>query len=296
MGAISRPHDYTTGVVDADECNDNEDLLYNTINGGLDAANIAANSITDAKMETAVKPVTRDAENFQDRVYAGCSVSTGGSSAPLVATVAGGTAYVKGVRVTPTAASHTCATNATTYLDLSSSGVYSWNSNAGAASDSVRLYTIVTDALGITPAPTDGRTFCPVGAINIEDNACTDIASANETTATGIVTTNTVSATIISQTIPVLGGDRLDIHGKTSLAASTTCTPKVSVYVDGDLKYPVSAPNLTSTLNQAIPFDVHHSVSTTNTALAVVLTLAAQATTSTATAKNSIVTIIRHRR
>ena len=297
MGTVSKPHDFTTGVIDPDEVNDDFDTLYTLVNGNLSTVNIEDGTLINDDMSTEVKPVTRFDENFQSHVYSGMALSTDGATA----TVATGTAYVDGVRVvTGALSSNACDTTAagtlTTYVDLSKTGAFSWNKNETASSGYMRLYSVSCDSTEIT-GTTAIRPLTAVGTDEIEVDACTKVYSAKNTT-TNVSTTSTTHATLLDAgTVDVLSGDELVIRGIVRLSVSGNIVCYTQMNVGGVAQDVESEETIeTSGLYRMLPCDCVYSVSTDSTALPVIMTYKVSATTATCTAGDRMVTITRHRR
>ena len=290
MSTISKPFTFTTGIISATEMNDNFDTVYTEVNGNLDGANIKDGGITNAELDPSVSSVTRYDENFQDHVLSGFGCTDAG----LIATVAIGTAYVKGVRVVTTAASSKTLVNGETfYCDVSSTGTYTWTASTSTSANSIRLWKAVAAAGSLTL--TDLRKMKPVNATEMEANAATKIDSATITT--NVTSTNTVSTVILTKTVDVLNGDVLSIHGNVGLQASTTCSPTISIYVSGVQQAPARALTIGDGAYTRIgEVLASYTATTDSTALPVEFAIAAAATTTTCTAVTPIVNIIRSRR
>jgi len=291
---ITKPHgDFSTGAIPPDKVNDQMDTVYNEFNGGINADNIENDSLTDNEIATAIKPVLRYKECFQDHSYSGLTMSYSG----LEATIAAGTAYVDGVRVEADSETHTCNTSSTTYLDLSAAGTYSWNSNANPADDATRLYTIITDDTEITPAPTDTRTLAPVNYSEIEADACTKVYSAKNTTTDATTTATTYVTCLDAGTVDVKEGDELVMHGIAVMKESNVSIGYLAIAVDGT-EQDIKSGNYfeTATKDYPIKAEAIYSVAADNPALPITMTFKTVDTAITLTAGHRLLTIVRHRR
>jgi hypothetical protein len=203
MGIITKVYTYVTGtVVDPAKANANEDLLYTTINGGLDADNLADDCVTEDQMSDSVSTVVAFDEAFADFVVTGLAVVAGGIGS-LACTLSGGTCRVSGKRHVVTATGHTVDDNVTTYCNISSSGVVSWD----AGMSGLTLGKIVATA-GTTVA-TDLRTLKPVTNSEIQALSLFDIDSAKVTTTPATTTSATVVTLLSVDITNVKDGDSI---------------------------------------------------------------------------------------
>ena len=131
----------------------------NAINS-FPGSNVQTATIPHDKLDANADPVNRWNEAFNDFVYTGLLPTVPGSG--LILETPAGTAYVNGMRVIKAATSPQLNTpndyNASkdTYVDLSSSGVYTYQAVANGAAapatttNSIRLFKVVTNATDIT--------------------------------------------------------------------------------------------------------------------------------------------------
>ena len=117
----------------------------NSADGGL----IQSGTITSAKLDANTNPENRWNEAFNDFVYTGLLPPT---SASLTAITTAGTAYINGARVLKDATSKLYTASKWTYVDLSSTGTYTYSETAitgsepAVASNSIRLARVSTDS------------------------------------------------------------------------------------------------------------------------------------------------------
>jgi hypothetical protein len=205
MGIIAKLTTFVTrgGVLDPAKVDANFDQLFTLVNGLLDAANIADGVITDDLLAASVSPVKRWSDSFQDYVVTGLTVTASG----LACTVGSGKGYVSGFYIEPSASGHTVSDNTTSYCDVSSSGTFSWNSNATPASNYLRLAKIVA-ATG-TCTITDLRNLSPIGKAEIEAKAIWDVESAKVATTPSTTIVNTPAVLLTVTMDNVKNGDTL---------------------------------------------------------------------------------------
>jgi hypothetical protein len=225
MGTITKNYTFTDGnVTDADEVNANFDTLYTWANGNVDSANISDNAVRDTEMHTAVSVVTRFKENFQGHVVATTDFAVTTATNALTATCATGTAYVNGVRVTPSAtSSHACATSTDTFIDIDDTGTYSWNNSATCATNAIRLWKL-TMTTGGCSATVDMRNFEAVNASNVEQGVVGVSATRNVTTTAATNTSTTFTTLVDGGTVDVKSGDYLILNGQALVNANATLT------------------------------------------------------------------------
>jgi len=84
---------------------------------------------------------------FSDAILSGLTTTT---SATLTGTLAAGVAYVLGQRVAYAGGSYTVGPSATSYLDLSNTGVLAVSTSATVTANSLRLATVTSSATAIT--------------------------------------------------------------------------------------------------------------------------------------------------
>lgn len=293
MGIVSKPFNFTTGVISPDEANANFDTLYVLQDGNIESVNIKDDALTDDDMRVEVKPVTRHKENLANHVASGLTL-TYTTDTTRVATLVPGTAYVEGVRVVTDANStHACATNSTTYVDLSKTGAYSWNQNASPAANYKRLYSVTCDATVIT-STTAIRNLCAVGSSQIEEGAATKVYAAKN--AAAVSNTTTLPATCLDLgTVSVGVGDELTYVAKAGIKANTAINVRGSMNIGGsnesiDTVLKVDTSLGTLVLNGA------YSVTTASAALPIIFTFRTYTTAGTATASMRSLTVVRHRR
>lgn len=128
------------------------ETMRSTFQGAINSADgslIQSTSISSGKLDANSNPTNRWNEAFADFVYTGLSIPT---SVSLSSTTASGTAYITGVRVPKDAIAKTYTASKHTYVDLSSTGVYTYSETAigagtpAVANDSIRLARVSTDA------------------------------------------------------------------------------------------------------------------------------------------------------
>lgn len=114
-----------------------------------DGSLIRSESITTAKLDANANPENRWNEAFGDFVFTGLLPPT--TTSGLSSTTTAGTAYINGVRVIKDATPNTYTASKHTYVDLSSTGTYTYQEvaiNATApsvATNSIRLALVSTD-------------------------------------------------------------------------------------------------------------------------------------------------------
>lgn len=226
MGIINKLYTWAAGqVVSPSELTTEFNQVINLLNGNIEGVNIQSGTITDDLLSDKVSPLVRW-RLLQDFVAEGLAVSAVG----LDCAVLGGVALVSGAYLSVAGTSHTVVDNTTTYCDLSSSGTFSWNSNAVPASGHLRLAKIVS--AGGTCTVTDMRTLAPVGARQIEADAIWDIASANATDQTDTV--SKTRATLLSSSLSdAKAGDTIFLFGMAQLSASAACAANLGFQVGG---------------------------------------------------------------
>lgn len=100
------------------------------------------------------------------------------------ATVPSQTVYVGGNRFVVPSATNTFAASTTTYVDATTAGAFSFNTNASPTGGALRLYSVVTDATNITAVndlrqpPTAAKGRHPTGLFRASVNAVQSITSA----------------------------------------------------------------------------------------------------------------------
>lgn len=137
----------------------NTQTITNAINS-FDGSRLQTGSVSADALTTSINPQTRWDEAFNDFVVTGLLPPT---SASLASTTTAGTAYVNGYRVAKDATAHTYTASKHTYLDLSNTGVYTYQEVAILAAEpsvtanSIRLALVSTDATTVQLV-TDKRT------------------------------------------------------------------------------------------------------------------------------------------
>lgn len=121
--------------------------------------NIEASSITTAAFDNNANPEYRWGESFNEFVYTGLLAPT---AAGLSTTTTAGIAYIKEdstskmIRVVKDATANTYTASKDTYVDLSTTGTYTYSEVAlgaatpAVAANSIRLFKVVTDATDVT--------------------------------------------------------------------------------------------------------------------------------------------------
>lgn len=154
----TRNYDFTTGtVIVADQIDQEFNTVANVLNGNIDTTNIKDASVTAAKCVTAINPETRDNERWIDFVQSGLTMTPTSGWAGLSAGITEGVIYYDGKRVTVSAvASHNYTASKDTYVDVSSTGSFTYTAVANGAAvpsiaaDSVRILKVVTSGAAIT--------------------------------------------------------------------------------------------------------------------------------------------------
>jgi len=143
VSAFTTPDDVT--VTHLEQQRTTFQTAINSADGGL----LQTGTVTTAKMDANANPENRWKEAFNDFVYSGLLPPT---SANLTSTTTAGTAYIKGVRVVKDATSKTYTASKHTFVDLSSSGTYTYSEVAinatepAVTTNSIRLCRVSTDA------------------------------------------------------------------------------------------------------------------------------------------------------
>lgn len=145
----------------------------NSADGGL----LQAGSVPAAKLDDNANPENRWNEAFNDFVFSGLTIPT---SASLLSTTASGTAYVNGVRVVKDATAHTYTASKWTWVDLSSTGVYTYSevaisgSEPSTATNSMRLARVSTDSTTVLSVSDERVTEINIAAGSAGSIADTD--------------------------------------------------------------------------------------------------------------------------
>ena len=106
-------------------------------------------SVVESKLDDDANPAVRWNESFSDFVYSGLIPQV---SASLTATTQSGVAYINGTRVVKDATNKTYTSSRYTFVDLSSTGVYTYQeitfdgTEPGVSLDSIRLARVSTDS------------------------------------------------------------------------------------------------------------------------------------------------------
>ena len=130
-----------------------KNTVVNALNS-FDGENIADNTINVDAFDDNTNIVTRWDESFNNYVISGLLPPT--TTGTLTSTTTAGVAYIDGTRVSKDATAHLYTASKDTYVDLSSTGTYTYSEvvNGGAkpatASNSIRLAKVVTDATEVT--------------------------------------------------------------------------------------------------------------------------------------------------
>jgi hypothetical protein len=153
MGTITVNNVADGQTVTAASVNTPINTIVAAINGNLDATNLAAGAVTNAKMATDIAPYTVLSETMQPFVASGFVIPTSGS---LSATTPSGVAYITGKRLSVAADPHTYTASKDTYVDLDSTGALTYtavSNNAASpslAANSIRLGIVITSASAVT--------------------------------------------------------------------------------------------------------------------------------------------------
>ena len=143
VNKIISPDDVTIAVLEN---------MRSTFQGAINSSDgslIQGASISSGKLDANTNPENRWNEAFNDFVYTGLLPPT---STNLVSATTSGTAYINGVRVTKDAINKTYTASTHTYVDLSSTGTYTYQEvaiNATAptvTTNSIRLARVSTDS------------------------------------------------------------------------------------------------------------------------------------------------------
>jgi len=216
--AFNTPDDVTVANLES-----NRVTHTNAINSA-DGALIQAGTIVCSKLDANSCPENRWNESFNDYVFTGLTTPT---SATLASTTASGTAYVNGVRVVKDATAKTYTASKHTYVDVSSTGTFTYSEVAinatepSVAANSIRLSRVSTDSTKVlavrddrvttitlaagtvsSMADTDADTKVQLEESTDEDIIRFDIGNAKLTTAAEVVTIEAVSADTIAGLIP----------------------------------------------------------------------------------------------
>lgn len=140
---------------------ENQRTAFQGAINSADGSLIQDATITAAKLDANTNPEKRWNESFNDYVYVGLLPPT---SANLTSTTTAGTAYINGVRVVKDATAKTYTANKQTFVDLSSTGTYTYSevtiggAEPSIASDSIRLVRVSTDSTTVLSVRDDRET------------------------------------------------------------------------------------------------------------------------------------------
>ena len=148
------------------QLNINQNRMVDEINS-LPGDNIQSGTITSDHLDDNTNPVKRWDEAFNDFVFTGLLPPT--TSGTLTSTTTLGTAYIEGVRVVKDATANAYTATKWTYVDLSSSGTYTYPETAIDASEptttsnSIRLVRVTTNATEVTAVQDKRVTSISIG-------------------------------------------------------------------------------------------------------------------------------------
>lgn len=263
MGIIDKKWTFGTGAIDPEKVNENYDDIFNEFNGDIDADNLGDYVITDRQLNESVSPVKRWEESFQDYVVSGCTAAAVG----LACTVAGGIVYVDGVRKEVSSTGNTVTDETTTYVDVTSTGAYSWNSNTAPAAGYLRLAKFVATGGGVTT--TDLRNMKPVNASQIESG----VIGVTWAYAAEQSTTSETHVTLLDfGTVNVKKDDVLLINAAISVDSSAEVQSNYGLKIDDVQMTSYFHTVTTDTWRNSIPYVYAHTVTADNTALPLELT------------------------
>ena len=209
--AYVTPDDVTITHLETDRVN-----ITDAVNN-LDGVLIETGSVAATKLDDDANPHNRWNEAFNDFVYTGLTIPT---SASLTSTTVAGTAYINGWRVVKDATAKTYTASKHTYVDLSDSGVYTYQAvTIGAAEpavslNSIRLGRVSTDSTTVLSVRDDRVTGIQLSVggvtllsdvdedtkVNVENSTDEDIirfslGNTTLTTAQEVLTLQAVNAT-----------------------------------------------------------------------------------------------------
>lgn len=152
------------------DLNQNFNTIKNTINGDIESANIAADTLAESDFADEINPRVRYADHFADYTKTGHLPVT---DTDLTSDISAGTSYVEGYRCVTSATekTYTASKDTWVYIDINSTFQYEEVANSAAQptepSNSLLLAKVVTDADNITSVTDHRVTSLSVG--NLED-------------------------------------------------------------------------------------------------------------------------------
>jgi len=178
---ISNAQISTTAYVTADDVTiynleSNRVILTDAINSG-DGSLIQAGTISASTLDANANPENRWNEGFNDFVFRGLTIPT---SASLSSTTASGIAYVNGSRVVKDSTAKEYTASKWTWVDLSSTGTYTYSevaiggSEPSVATNSIRLARVSSDATTISSVSDERVTQINIAAGSAGSLADTD--------------------------------------------------------------------------------------------------------------------------
>ena len=180
-----------------------KNTVVNAINS-FDGSLIQNGSVTAAKLDANASPENRWNEAFNDFVYTGLTIPT---SVSLSSTTTAGTAYINGTRVVKDATAKTYDAQRWTFVDLSSTGVYTYSTvsfsatEPSVATNSIRLARVSTDSTTVLSVRDDRVTNIVIAtgsATNIADTDNDTKIQTQESTDEDIIRFDLGNATLSS--------------------------------------------------------------------------------------------------
>lgn len=161
MGQLSFTPIVDGTTADASDINTPLTSIQSILNGGVESDNLADQSVTNAKLETSIRPETRFKETLTSFVYSGGTIATSGT---LGSTVAACVAYVNGKRLSVSAYPKTFTASKDTYVDLKDDGTYAFVEVTNGATSGMTLTTNSdgSNALRIAKVVTSGSAVTSV--------------------------------------------------------------------------------------------------------------------------------------
>lgn len=179
----------TADDVTVTQLEQNRVIITNALNS-FDGALIQNGTVTSSELDANANPENRWNEAFTDFVYTGLTIPT---SASLSSTTTSGTAYVNGVRVVKDATAKTYTASKHTYIDLSSTGTYTYSEVAinaaepSVASNSIRLARVSTDSTTVLSVRDDRDTSIDIAGGRFEVGSFTrDLSLTTTQEVTGV--------------------------------------------------------------------------------------------------------------
>lgn len=204
-----------------------------TAGTGISVSNgdgVLGNPTVTCTLDVSSKLTTADM--MPDQLISGCLPATSGT---LTSTISAGVAYVQGVRVTPIATSKTYTGSRDTYVDLDSTGAYTYAVVINGAAEPA----ITAGCLRVAKVVTVGPTVTTVTPLAIA-GTYVGVGSATNMRGTGNTVLGTGSATNYFGTDSVIIGNGIAV-------ASTTSAATGNVFIGKGI-----APNLTTGFNNTV--------------------------------------------